>query len=150
MSNLKSVTDLGAAAYILMHDFKVMGRHGREILFKIDENHELDQFEQLTLDYLSSEFHRFDSCIMSLKKVSDCSSPSKSQRYVTDLGAAAYILMHKYKVLGKKGKAIYFEIEDDGASKFNDLSLEYLSSEFHRFDSCLMSLKKINEHTINQ
>jgi hypothetical protein len=65
---------------------------------------------------------------------------------VTDLGAAAYIMMHKYKVVGKKGKAVYFEVNESEVNEFDNLQLEYLSSEFHRFDSCLMSLKKINEY----
>ncbi len=65
---------------------------------------------------------------------------------VSDLGAAAYVMMHKYKVVGKKGKSIYFEIGDDEVSDFEDMLLEYLSSEYHRFDSCLMSLKKISEY----
>jgi len=150
MANYKNISDLGAAAYLLMHDYKVVGKRGKDILFSTDENKSNDHFDQLTLDYLSSEFHRFDACIMSLKKIGDYSFQAKSQRYVTDLGAAAYILMHKYKVLGKKGKAVYFEIDDDGSDKFDELSLEYLSSEFHRFDSCLMSLKKINEYVSNQ
>ncbi len=67
-------------------------------------------------------------------------------KFVTDLGAAAYIMMHKYKVVGKKGKAIYFEVEENEQQKFEDLIMDYLSSEFHRFDSCLMSLKKIGEY----
>jgi hypothetical protein len=55
--------------------------------------------------------------------------------------------MHKYKVLGKRGKSIYFEVENEEVNiKFQDLALEYLSSDFHRFDSCLMSLKKIGEY----
>jgi len=69
-------------------------------------------------------------------------------RHVTDLGVAAFILMNKYRVVGKKGKAIYFEMNDDDVAAFEDLKLEYLSSEFHRFDSCLMSLKKIGECNI--
>jgi hypothetical protein len=51
--------------------------------------------------------------------------------------------MHKYKVVGKKGKAIYFEVDEDEVENFDSLQLEYANSEFHRFDSCLMSLKKI-------
>jgi len=69
-------------------------------------------------------------------------------RHVTDLGAAAFILMNKYRVVGKKGQAIYFEINDDEIGAFESTKLEYLSSEFHRFDSCLMSLKKIGECNI--
>ena len=68
-------------------------------------------------------------------------------RHVTDLGAAAFILMNKYKVVGKKGQAIYFEVNENEIDAFESLKLEYLSSEFHRFDSCLMSLKKIGEYT---
>lgn len=153
MENTKrSVSDLGAAAYILMHDYKVIGRQGRDIFFllKEEEGHNAEKFDQLTLDYLSSEFHRFDACIMSLKKIGEYPFNSKSHRFVTDLGAAAYILMHKYKVLGKKGKAIYFETEDTEKDSFDEMALEYLSSDFHRFDSCLMSLKKIGEYISDQ
>ena len=67
-------------------------------------------------------------------------------KFVTDLGAAAYVMMHKYKVVGKQGKLIYFEVADNEIDAFDDLLMEYLQSEFHRFDSCLMSLKKTGEY----
>jgi hypothetical protein len=67
-------------------------------------------------------------------------------KHVQDLGAAAYLMMHLYKPVGKKGKAYYFEVSNEKeGKKFDDLYREYLTSEFHRFDSCLMSLKKIGE-----
>ena len=150
--NQKCVSDLGAAAYILMHEDKVIGRRGKEIFFLYDDaERTAEKFDELTLDYLSSEFHRFDSCIMSLKKIGEYPFDQKKHRFVTDLGAAAYILMHGYRVVGKKGKAIYFEvIEEEAAEKFDEIALEYLSSDFHRFDSCLMSLKKIGEYINEQ
>lgn len=65
---------------------------------------------------------------------------------VTDLGAAAYLMMHKYSVAGKKGKSIYFEIHSQEENdEFDQLYMKYLNSEFHRFDTCLLSLKKIGE-----
>lgn len=143
--NQKWVSDLGAAAYILMHDFKVIGRKGKDIYFLLNDENTAEKFDQLNLDYLSSEFHRFDACIMSLKKIGEYNFDTKNHRFVTDLGAAAYILMHKYKVVGKKGKAIYFEVEDS-EDKFDEIALDYISSDYHRFDSCLMSLKKIGEY----
>lgn len=146
----KSVGDLGAAAYLLMHEFKVMGRRGKEIVFQIDEDHSPEKFDRLTLDYLSSEFHRFDACIMSLKKIGEYNFDARENRFVTDLGAAAYILMSQYKLVGKKGRAIYFEVAEGSGREFDELCLEYLSSEFHRFDSCLMSLKKIGEYVSDQ
>jgi regulator of sigma D len=142
----KNVSDLGAAAYLLMHEYKVIGRRGKEIFFSLAEGQTLQQFDQITLDYLSSEFHRFDACIMSLKKIGEYAFEAKNIRFVTDLGAAAYILMHKYRVVGRKGKAIYFEVDGDSSEKFDEIALEYISSDFHRFDSCLMSLKKIGEY----
>jgi hypothetical protein len=144
MEKNKSVSDLGSAAYILMHNYRVVGRKGKEIIFEVENE---EKFDELCLDYLSSEFHRFDSCIMSLKKIKEYNFDSRNTRFATDLGVAAYILMHKYKVLGKRGKSIYFEVENEEVnSKFQGLALEYLSSDFHRFDSCLMSLKKIGEY----
>lgn len=65
---------------------------------------------------------------------------------VTDLGAGAYLMMHGYKVKGRMGKAILFEVEREGVDEFEERKMEYLTSEFHRFDSCLMSLKKIEEY----
>ena len=67
-------------------------------------------------------------------------------KYVTDLGAAAYLMMHKYKVAGRQGKSIFFEVDDKEIDEFESRQMEYLQSEFHRFDSCLMSLKKIAEY----
>lgn len=149
MKTQKSVSDLGAAAYLLMHDIKVIGRKGKEIFFSLDERLSAQQFDQLTLDYLSSEFHRFDACIMSLKKIGEYHFDTRN-RFVTDLGAAAYLLMHKYKVVGKRGKAIYFEVDESSTDRFDETALEYISSDFHRFDSCLMSLKKIGEYISEQ
>lgn len=149
----KFVTDLGAAAYLMMHKYKVISKKGKSIYFEMIDREEQD-FDRLTMDYLSSDFHKFDSCLMSLKKTSDY-LPVKVNRFVTDLGVAAYLMMHEYKVIGKKSKCIYFEkIEKkdyfENAEKinkeFHQLIMDYLCSEFHRFDSCLMALKKISEY----
>lgn len=68
------------------------------------------------------------------------------QKFITDLGAAAYLMMHKYRVVGKRGKSIYFEVTDaPDAGKFDELYREYLTGEFHRFDACIMSLKKMGD-----
>jgi hypothetical protein len=66
----KEISDLGAGAYLMMHGYKVVGRKGKAIVFEVRSS-ELRQLEQCTLDYLSSEYHRFDSCLMSLKKVGE-------------------------------------------------------------------------------
>jgi len=66
-------------------------------------------------------------------------------KHVADLGAAAYVMMNKYKVVGKKGTAVYFEMNESELIHFDSIKMEYLSSEFHRFDACLMALKKIGE-----
>jgi hypothetical protein len=141
----RSVSDLGISAYLMMKGFKVVGKRDRDIIFCIDQNN-AKRFDRVFLDYLSSEFHRFDSYIMSLKKIPEIFFDEVNIRFVTDLGAAAYIMMHQYKIVGKRGRAFYFEIDEETSEKFDELSIEYLSSEFHKFDSCLMSLKKINEY----
>lgn len=62
------ISDYGAGAYLMMHGYKVIGGDGKEILFEINDV-EKDQFEETKLDYLRSEFHRFDSFLMSIKKI---------------------------------------------------------------------------------
>lgn len=73
-------------------------------------------------------------------------SEKKMKKFVTDLGAGAYLLMHGYKVAGKRGKEFIFDIDENEESEFEQRKLEYLSSEFHRFDSYIMSLKKIGDY----
>ena len=67
----KRVSDLGAGAYLLMHGFKVCGREGRAIVFEVTNEEEGRELDKKTLEYLSSDFHRFDSCLMSLKKIGE-------------------------------------------------------------------------------
>ena len=74
----------------------------------------------------------------------------KVHKEVSDLGAGAYLLMHGYRVIGRRGKAIVFEVQKTESDDFDDRTMEYLSSEFHRFDACLMSLKKIGEYMPNK
>lgn len=63
------VSDMGSCAYLLMHGFKITGycKHDRAFTFDIYENEKAD-FEEKQNDYLNSEFHRFDSFLMSIKK----------------------------------------------------------------------------------
>lgn len=66
----------------------------------------------------------------------------KVLRDISDLGASAYLLMHGFKVVNRTDKTVVFEIYEREGEEFEDKQREYLRSEFHRFDSCLMSLKK--------
>lgn len=68
------------------------------------------------------------------------------QKSVNDLGIAAYLMMHGYKVTGRKNRTVFFEIQNKETQEFDDLTFEYLSSPYHQFDSCLMSLKKVGEY----
>lgn len=67
-------------------------------------------------------------------------------KHVSDLGSGAYLLMHGYKALGRDGRDIVFEITESKWRTFEEQKNEYLNSEFHRFDACLMSLKKSSEY----
>lgn len=141
----KNVSDLGVAAYILMNSYPLAGRKDKTFVFSVDKN-KLVEFEDLKTAYLFSEFHYFDHCLMGLKKLEEYPFGINSNKFVTDLGAAAFLLMHKFKLLGKKGRAFYFEINTkDEDKQFDELNLQYASSIFHDFDSKLMSLKKIGE-----
>lgn len=71
----------------------------------------------------------------------------RMKKTVSDLGAGAYLLMHGHKVIGRKGRDFIFEVGDQEEVEFEQRKLEYLSSEFHRFDSYIMSLKKIGEYS---
>lgn len=141
----KQVYDLGVAAYILMQSFQLAGRKDKSFVFNVQKD-KLKEFEDQKTSYLFSEFHYFDHCLMGLKKLDEYPFSINSNKFVTDLGAAAFLLMHKFKLIGKKGRAFYFECNSkEDEAQFDDLSLQYATSVFHDFDSKLMSLKKIGE-----
>ena len=141
----KPVHDLGVAAFILMQSFALAGRKDKSFIFHIPKD-KLKEFEDQKTAYLFSEFHYFDHCLMGLKKLEEYPFGINSNKFVTDLGAAAFLLMHKFKLIGKKGRAFYFECNTkEDEIQFDELNLQYTSSVFHDFDSKLMSLKKIGE-----
>jgi hypothetical protein len=65
---------------------------------------------------------------------------------VPDIGIGAYIMMHGFKVVGRKGKNIYFSVPESDQDEFHRLRAEYLSSPFHHFDHCIMALKKFGDY----
>lgn len=67
------------------------------------------------------------------------------RKEIEDLGAGAYLLMLGYKVIGKRDKSTFvFQVPVEDERNFEDDQMAYLNSDFHRFDACLMSLKKIH------
>jgi hypothetical protein len=145
----KTIGDLGISAYVLMNNFKLAGKRDRSFAFFVP-NDRSDEFNRLKFNYLFSEFHYFDHCLMGLKKLEDYVSNSLDPMQVSvvnDLGVAAYLLMHKFKIIAKKGKIFYFETHSSAEKQqFEELGWQYASSEYHEFDSKLMSLKKINDN----
>jgi hypothetical protein len=153
----KYVNDLGVAAWLLMHGYTVIGKRARSIYFELSSEEECAEFNNLVLEYQPpNEFYTFDSCLMFLKKINDLipgDLDEKTHKVVSDLGVAAYLLMHEYRdntlgvrVVGKKGKYIYFYHPEGKGEEFERLSYEYLPSQFQTYDSNLMALKKIGEY----
>lgn len=68
------------------------------------------------------------------------------RKSISDLGMAAYILMHGHKVVGRKGSTVYFDVDRKDSDDFDKLSLEYISSPYHDFDANIMSLKKLGDY----
>ena len=68
------------------------------------------------------------------------------RKEIEDMGVAAYLMMHGYKVISKsqrKGVVFVFEVEKSGFQEFEDREFEYCQSEFQKFDNCLVTLKKM-------
>ena len=128
----RSVHDLGVAAYILMQSYQLAGRKEKTFIFNVNKD-KLVEFEDLKTSYLFSEFHYFDHCLMGLKKLEEYPFGINSNKFVTDLGAAAFLLMHKFKLIGKKGRAFYFDINSKEEEKqFDELNLQYTSPIFFK------------------
>lgn len=142
-----SVDDLGAAAYLNLNGFRVVGKRSRQVFFESQKD-SIDEFNRIKFDYLSSSYHDFDAKLMSLKKLGDYVPPSCDGLLaeVDDLGAAAYLNMNGFKVIGKKGKFVFFELALNDKEEFNQMKYDYLSSPYHDFDSKLMSLKKLGDY----
>lgn len=148
MSNLyMSVEDLGAAAYLNLHGFRVVGKRSRHVFF--EASHETqDEFNRTKFEYLSSPYHDFDAKLMSLKKLGEYHPKLHGENIfdVDDLGSSAYLNMNGFKIIGKKGKLVFFEVNAGDEQEFNKMKYDYLSSPYHDFDAKLMSLKKLGDY----
>lgn len=153
----KFVNDLGVAAYILMHGYAVIGKRARAIYFECQNEDDVKDFNKLIFEYQPpNEFYIFDSCLMYLKKINENVPEDLDDsvtKVVSDLGVAAYLLMHEckpkplgFKVVGKRGKYVYFSHPEGMSQEFDSLSYQYLPSPFQTYDSNLMALKKIGEY----
>lgn len=158
--NMKTrfVNDLGVAAYLLMHGYVVVGKKARSIYFEVPDDD--TDFDRLVLEYQPpNEFYTFDSCLMYLKKINELIMPDNLDqeriKTVTGLGVGAYILLQEYrqedkrlkvKVVGKKGKYVYFYVPEGRESAFERLIYQYLPSPFKTYDSNLMALKEHGEY----
>jgi len=65
------------------------------------------------------------------------------RKSIDDIGVGAYLRMHGFKVVGRKGKTYYFDINIQEQDEFNRLIFEYANSQCHIFDAELMALKKM-------
>jgi len=65
------------------------------------------------------------------------------RKTVEDLGAAAYLRMHGFIVVGRKGKVFYFDVQSKDDEAFNEATFDYPNSPYHDFDSHIMALKKL-------
>lgn len=68
---------------------------------------------------------------------------NKIRKSTEDLGIAAYLRMHGFKVVGRKGKLFYFDIMKEEEKAFNEAVFEYPNSPYHDFDAHIMALKKL-------
>ena len=149
------VNDLGVAAYLMMHGYSLSGKRDRSIYFECQSQNEVEEFENLVLDYQPpNEFYIFDSCLMWLKKTNE-HTPKDLQsiphKVVDDLGVAAYLLLKEHdpdtklgiRVIGKHGKYVYFSCPEGKDEEFDRRWFLYLKSQFQNYDSCLMAIKKI-------
>lgn len=67
----------------------------------------------------------------------------KVRKTVQDLGQGAFLKLYGHKPVGKRGKNYYFEVEESETDEFDQLLIEYANSQYHAFDSELLSLKKL-------
>ncbi len=70
--------------------------------------------------------------------------------FVNDLGVGAFVMMHGFKIIRKSGNTIYFDVTEKEEDEFERLQMEYLNSDFHRFDSFLMAIKKMNSKSFKE
>jgi hypothetical protein len=68
------------------------------------------------------------------------------RKQISDLGIAAWLNMHGYKFVGKKGRTVYFDIKETEVKEFEKLYFEYFDSLCSKFDMCLLNIKKFGEY----
>lgn len=68
---------------------------------------------------------------------------------IEDVGVAAYLRLHGFKVIGKRGRAYYFSVKPDEEVSFNEAMFDFPNSPYHDYDSHLIALKKLPNYLPN-
>lgn len=155
----KSVSDLGMAAYLMLHGCSVVAKEGKLIYFECNDETDEEAIDNLILEYQPpNDFITFDNCLMFLKKLNDKHPKTEEGaiKLIPNLGQAAYILLHECreqpenrlnaKVVGKKGKNIYFRHPEEMSGKLTKLANDYFLSQFYKYDQELQGIKKYGEY----
>lgn len=155
----KCVNDLGIAAYMMMNGYDLAGKSGKSIYFQCLSEDESLEFDRTFLEYQPpNEFCTFDGCLMWLKKIGDLPPPKfdeKIHKVISDLGAAAYVMLNEHRdkihrlnarVIGKRGKDVYFEHPEENGEKLIKLSWSYCKGQFQKYDAALQTLKRNGEY----
>jgi len=140
-----SINDLGIGAYLMMNGFKVVGRKGRNVFFEVETDKDKTELDAMAMDYLRTDYERFDNYLAVLKKISESANLDAAWQSVSDLGIGAYLMLKGHKVSGRKGKNVYFEVLPSECESFRSMQIEYLGGAFHTFDAYLMALKKMGD-----
>src|SRR4051812_40990318 len=112
----------------MMHGFNVTGRKSRTFFFEAEEK-DAAEFDRLHFEYASSTFRKFDMALMSLKKIGEYVPKSeKDFAPISDLGIAAYLIMHGFKVVGRHGRIVFFDVAETDMDEFKKLSFEYITT----------------------
>lgn len=135
------VEDLGVAAYLCLHGYKFDHKKGKQFIFVCEDT--FDAFSRKKFDYITSQLHDFDAKLMSLKKLGEYCPRNLDENTVqiNDLGMAAYLSMNGFKIIGRRGTDVFFEIIDS-EEEFLNHKIEYKDSPYRAFDNELRYLKK--------
>jgi hypothetical protein len=141
------VSDLGLASYLKMRGFKVVSAHKRQVMFACEDNGTASRIENAKIEYVNSEFSRFDGVMMTLKimPIRDVDVANPSLRIIDSLGLASFIKLRTgFRLVSRTApnKFVFF-VPVEHSEKFDEVHFDWANGELREFDASMMAIKSM-------
>lgn len=143
---LKKIADMGLAAYLKMHGFEISSINKKNIEIEVRNESEENKLKELQMEYVNSDFCKFDCILMDLKRLPIVSKDfcSLDLQRVDSLGISSYLQLNRgnWILHSRTGRNCFlFKVPESSLESFREKQIAWNNSKLQDFNHEIMAIK---------